>query len=66
VVDREFRGLGIAKLLLDRATQWAQSRDLPCLVITVWNDNKAGLSFFTTSGFMPRCQQMELRIGKAT
>ena len=66
VVNREFRGLGIAKMLLDRVTEWTQSRELQCIEINVWNDNKAGLSFFMTNGFTPRCQKMELRIEKAT
>ena len=62
VVNREFRGLGIAKMLLDRVIEWTQSRELQCLGLNVWNDNKEGLSFFTTNGFAPRCQQMELKI----
>jgi len=66
VVKSEFRGSGIAKMLVDRVTEWTQSRKLPCLLINVWHDNKTALSFFTTHGFMPRCQQMELRIDKAT
>ena len=66
VVKCEFQGLGIAKRLLDCVTEWTQSQELQCININVWNDNKAGLSFFTTNGFTPRCQQMELRIDKAT
>lgn len=62
VVNREFRGLGIAKKLLERVAQWAQSRALPCLVINVWNDNEVGASFFAKNGFSPRCQQMDLQI----
>ena len=33
VVNREFRGLGIAKMLLDRVTEWTQSRELHCIDI---------------------------------
>lgn len=66
VVNQKFRGVGIAKMLLDRITEWTQSRELPCIDINVWHDNKAGLSFFTTNGFTPRCQKMELRIDEAT
>lgn len=66
VVHCEFRGMGIAKMLVDRVTEWAQSREVQYIVINVWYENKAGLSFFTTNGFIPRCQQMELRIDKAT
>lgn len=66
VVKRESRGSGIGKMLLDRVTKWAQSRELPCLVINVWNANKEGLSFFAKNRFVPRCQQMELQIEKAT
>jgi ribosomal protein S18 acetylase RimI-like enzyme len=66
VVNREFRGVGIAKKLLESVTEWAQSRKLPCLVINVWNNNQAGVSFFTKRGFALRCQQMELQIEKTT
>lgn len=66
VVNQEFRGMGIGKMLLDRITEWTRSRELQCVDMNVWHDNQAGLSFFTTNGFTPRCQKMELRIDKAT
>jgi GNAT superfamily N-acetyltransferase len=66
VVRSEFRGRGIAAILVDRAAEWAQSRKIPSLVINVWNENEGGLAFFTENGFEPRCQQMELRIDNTT
>lgn len=66
VVKREFRNLGVAKALLAQITEWTRSQNLECIEINVWNENLAGLSFFTTNGFTPQCQKMELRIDKAT
>ena len=66
VVRRESRGLRIGNRLLARVTEWTRSRGLQWIDINVWNENKVGLSFFTTNGFTPRCQRMELRIDKAT
>ena len=64
VVNRNFRGLGIAKMLLDRVTEWTQARQLQGLVINVWHQNEAGMSFFTANGFTPRCHQMEVQIDR--
>ncbi len=65
IVSQDFQGLGIGKMLLDRAVEWARSRDIRCININVWIDNEAGLSFFTANGFQPSCQRMELRIDNA-
>lgn len=64
VVDREFRGSGIAKLLLDRVVDWSRSRGLASLSTSVWNANQSALSFYTMSGFTNQCQRMDLRIDR--
>lgn len=66
VVNRDFRGSGIGKMLLARVTEWTRSRNLQCIEISVWMDNDVGLSFFTSNGFTPRCQRMQLRIDDTT
>ena len=62
VVRGECRGQGIGKRLLARVSEWARSRKLRCIDISVWNENKVGKSFFEANGFEPRYQRMELKI----
>ena len=63
-VEARHRRTGIARLLLERVSKWARSRGISSLGINVWNANGSGVSFFTSFGFVPRCQQMELQVAR--
>lgn len=63
VVHPESRRSGIGKQLLDQVVEWSRARGFGSLGLNVWNVNEDAVSFFAASGFEPRCQQMELKIG---
>ncbi|MGB0579591.1 MAG: GNAT family N-acetyltransferase [Limisphaerales bacterium] len=62
VVDPKSRRSGLGKTLLAVVVAWSRARGFESLGLNIWNANEEGLDFFTANGFLPRCQQMDLKI----
>ena len=54
VVDRRFRRLGIARLLLNHVIRVANEHNLESVYAYIRNDNEASLALFRSLGFMER------------
>ncbi len=62
-VNASMRGMGIGKMLTDRAKKHAC--DIGCynIELNVWSFNESAIHFYENNGFVPQRQIMELIVG---
>ena len=51
VVRREYRRLGVGRVLMQSAERWAQERGASQLELTVWEFNAAAIAFYQELGY---------------
>ncbi|MEO1652021.1 MAG: GNAT family N-acetyltransferase [Bacteroidota bacterium] len=49
---KDWKGKGLGKLLLEKAYQVAQEKQMKCIWLGVWEHNKAALHFYKREGFV--------------
>jgi ribosomal protein S18 acetylase RimI-like enzyme len=54
LVDERHRGRGIGRALLDRATEWARTQNLPDISLLVFPHNERAIALYRSAGFEQR------------
>ena len=52
VVNPEYRGMGIGRMLLERGIQWARENDFPGVMLETQDDNVPACTLYQSCGFM--------------
>ena len=61
-VDPSSRRLGIGRMLVNKAKEYAKDKDCNCLLLNVWEFNENALHFYEDYGFLTRSRHMELKL----
>jgi ribosomal protein S18 acetylase RimI-like enzyme len=62
LVKKEFRGLGVAKLLFSEVRSWAKKRKLSTVRLKVYSANIKALEFYKSQGISPLSEELELEL----
>ena len=52
VVNPEYRGMGIGRMLLERGIQWARENDFPGVMLETQDDNVPACTLYQSCGFV--------------
>ena len=52
VVNPEYRGMGIGRMLLERGIQWAREHDFPGVMLETQDDNLPACTLYQSCGFV--------------
>ena len=52
VVDQEYRGMGIGRMLLERGMQWARENGFPGVMLETQDDNVPACTLYQSCGFV--------------
>lgn len=52
VVNPEYRGMGIGRMLLERGIQWARKNDFPGVMLETQDDNAPACTLYQSCGFV--------------
>jgi len=63
-VDPEYRGKGINKKIVSRLTEWAKSKQLEVLCLTVFAENQSAIRAYEKAGFYQNLIEMRLNLKK--
>jgi dihydrofolate reductase len=61
-VDPNARRLGIGKLLINKAAEYAKEKNCSMLMLNVWEFNGGAVEFYEKLGFKTRTRHMELKL----
>ncbi len=61
-VNKDFRGQGVNKLIIDKLKEWSQSKGINELRLDVYDDNPNAIKAYEKSGFKRHLVNMRLRL----
>ncbi|WP_426279318.1 GNAT family N-acetyltransferase [Chryseobacterium sp. S-02] len=61
-VKPEYRGKGINKLILDKLTSWARSKDISEIRLDVYSQNESAIKAYEKAGFESLLTTMRMKI----
>lgn len=61
-VDPEYRRMGIAKALMDRASEYGRESDCVFLMLNVWEFNESAVRFYEKYGLETRSRHLEMKL----
>ncbi len=61
-VDQSVRRMGIGRMLIDKAAEYAKQKNCCRLMLNVWEFNKSAVEFYENYGFETRSRHMEINI----
>lgn len=61
-VDPNYRRRGIARMLIDKAKEYAKQKNCLFLMLNVWEFNRSAVEFYESCGFETRTRHMEIKL----
>lgn len=61
-VDPSARKMGIARILMDKAKEYAKEKNCAYLMLNVWEFNENAVRFYENYGFETRTRHMEIKL----
>ncbi|MBQ5838136.1 MAG: GNAT family N-acetyltransferase [Clostridia bacterium] len=61
-VDPSARKMGIARMLMDKAKEYAKEKNCAYLMLNVWEFNENAVRFYENYGFETRTRHMEIKL----
>lgn len=61
-VDPDFRRMGIARMLMDKAKEYAKTKNCAFIMLNVWEFNQSAVEFYKKYGFETRTRHMEIKL----
>jgi GNAT superfamily N-acetyltransferase len=63
-VERDFRGKGINKLIIEHLIEWSKGKGATCCALTVFDQNQSAIKAYEKMGFKKDIIEMNLVIDK--
>ncbi len=62
IIKKEFRRIGLGKLLVAQALEWAKANSISNIELSVWEFNESAIHFYEELGFKTMTRRMTFKL----